>query len=330
MKNKVGYFFRRFASEYKMYVGKSFLLAPLYFIDYLFALLFRGASVNDYFAFGFYKLRCNGRNEYITYRRYHRIMRKCNRKDKIEVFRDKRLFNKVYSDFLQREYLDLDSTSKETFVRFFREKQVVFVKESHGFRGNSVRVFKAGETDPEDLYDQLTRDRNAHYVVEERIGQHPDLAAFHPSSVNTIRIVTLYDDARDKVHFMFAKIRIGNHGAYLDNTHAGGISGNIDLETGIICHPGYSVQTQEEFLVHPYSGKMIVGFRIPYWKECKAFVEKAARITPQIRYVGWDVVILPDGGFALIEANDNADHDGQQIRNKGMWKEYKSIIKDFK
>ena len=78
------------------------------------------------------------------------------------------------------------------------------------------------------------------------------------------------------------------------------------------------------------SGKRIVGFQIPFWQECKAFIERVARVTPQIRYVGWDVVVLPDGGFSLIEANDNADHDGQQIHNRGMWKEYRALIKELK
>ena len=41
-------------------------------------------------------------------------------------------------------------------------------------------------------------------------------------------------------------------------------------------------------------------------------------------------MILPDGDFALIEANDNADHDGQQIHYKGMWPEYKKLLKQLK
>ena len=42
------------------------------------------------------------------------------------------------------------------------------------------------------------------------------------------------------------------------------------------------------------------------------------------------MVILKDGDFALIEANDNADHDGQQIRYRGMWKDYNDILKNLR
>ncbi len=326
-------FINRFDQLYATYIGKDRKCNPVarlwYFIDYVFAFVCQGASLNDYFAFAFFKLRCNGRNEYITYRRYHRILKACNSQDAIATFRDKRAFNKAFSDYLRRDYLDLDLADEESFTRFFDKHRYAFVKESRGFRGKSVWMYDAEEVDVHELYQKLKRDTGAHYVVEDRIIQHPELAAFHPASVNTIRIVTVYDDTRDIVHFMFAKIRIGNNGAYLDNTHAGGISGNIDLETGIIKN-AYSVLDGKEYISHPYTGKIIIGFQIPNWQECKSFVEKVARITPQIRYVGWDIVILPDGGFALIEANDNADHDGQQIHNRGMWKQYRSLIRELK
>ena len=66
MKNPISFIFKRFNSEYNTYIErKSIVRKIFYFIDYVFAYLFYGASVNDYFAFGFYKLRPNGRNEWI-------------------------------------------------------------------------------------------------------------------------------------------------------------------------------------------------------------------------------------------------------------------------
>ena len=227
-------FLNRFNQLYNTYIEKgekSHSLAKIwYFIDYAFAFIFQGASLNDYFAFGFYKLRSNGRNEYITFRRYHRILTKCNDQEAIITFRDKSVFNKVYADYLQREVQDVDLLDEESFVRFFKEHRFVFVKESRGFRGNSVWMYDSNEVNANELYQELRYREDAHYVLEEKIVQHPDLAAFHPSSVNTIRIVTLYDDKRDILHFMFAKFRIGNRGAYLDNTHAGGISATSTLK----------------------------------------------------------------------------------------------------
>ena len=299
----------------------------LYIADYMVSFVLNGASWKDYFGYGFYKLRQNGRNEYITFRRFNKILSVCNDKGLIKYFRDKSLFNQRYAKYLHRDSLDLGHCPEIQFVEFMNRHKEVFVKEVMGLRGNSVYHYVTAETDAIVLYRKLMEDKNGHYIVEGKLIQHEALASFHPASVNSIRIVTVYDDKADIVHFMFAKLRMGNNGSYLDNTHAGGISGNIDIETGIINTPGYNVETLEEYIFHPFTGKKIIGFEMPFWKECKAFVEEVARVTPEVRYVGWDVVLLQDGQFALIEANDNADHDGQQIHYKGLWKEYKKVIK---
>ena len=84
------------------------------------------------------------------------------------------------------------------------------------------------------------------------------------------------------------------------------------------------------FFNHPITGKQIIGFKIPYWQECKEFVMKAARHIPTVRYVGWDIVLLEGGKFLLVEGNDNADHDFQQLHYRGLWKDYKKILKQLK
>ena len=319
---------RRFNELYEGYgmTGCKFF----YFADYLVSFVVNGASWKDYFGYKFYEKRWNGRNKYITFRRFNKMLSICNKQDCIKYLRDKSLFNERYADFLHRDVIDLKKCTKDDFIKFWESHSDVFVKEVLGYRGSSVWFYSTKDTDGSELYDKFMHETNCHYIAESKLQQHEALAYFHPMSVNTIRIVTLYDDVKDIVHFMFAKLRMGNHGAYLDNTHAGGISGNIDLITGVINTPGYSVTSNEEHIRHPYSGKQIIGFQIPYWEECKRFIEKAARVTPEVRYVGWDVVILKDGDFALIEANDNADHDGQQIRYRGMWKDYSDILKNLR
>ena len=53
-----------------------------------------------------------------------------------------------------------------------------------------------------DLYNELISDINSHYIAEEQITQISELANFHPWSINTIRIVTVYDTINDKVHII--------------------------------------------------------------------------------------------------------------------------------
>ena len=326
-------FVDRFNQLYATYIGKDGICKPFLklgcFIDYVSAFVCQGASLNDYFAYGFFKLRPNGRREYITYRRYHRIMRVCNDPKDIKYFRDKSEFNQVFKAFLGRENIDLDTTTPEEFRSFFEAHKEIFVKEVMGYRGSSVKLYSITDTDADELYRKLKSDSGNHYVAENRLREHPALSEFHPASINTLRLVTVYDDKRDTVHYMSTRIRIGNKGNYVDNFHYEGIGANIDVESGIINSVGYNAQ-DKEFLFHPMTGKQIMGFPIPDWQECKAFVERCARVVKTVRYVGWDVVPLENGGFALIEGNDNADHDFQQMHYHGMWPEYKKLLKQLK
>ena len=325
-------FIGRFNELYSIYIpieARKNSLKLFVFIDYLFSFVFQGASLNDYFAYSFGQLRPSGRNRYITYRRYHEIMRVCNDSTAIKVFRDKSEFNRVFEKYLGRDYIDLNASSLAEFSSFFEKHGEIFIKEVLGFRGNSVRLYSITETNPKELYDKLKSDSKGHYIAENRLKEHFALAHFHPDSVNTLRLVTVYDNINDKVHFMSARIRIGNKGNHVDNFHYDGIGANIDINTGIINSVGYNAH-DEEFLFHPMTGIQIIGFQVLNWTDCLAFVENCAREVPKVRYVGWDIVPLEKGGYALIEGNDNADHDFQQMHYHGMWPEYKKLLKSLK
>ena len=56
-------FCTRFREMRTCYVGTkvSFLDKIFYAVDYVFAFIIHGASISDYFAYGFYKLRYKGR-----------------------------------------------------------------------------------------------------------------------------------------------------------------------------------------------------------------------------------------------------------------------------
>ncbi len=329
--NKIRYIRKRFQDMLQLYIGNDVCLYMkcLYFLDWLFAFLIQGASVSDYFGYGFYKKRINGRNEYITYRRFCKIQNICNKIEDRDLCRNKIKFNKYFFDFLGRKSLDVNNSSFEDFKSFFERNREVFVKEISSYRGKGVKMYSFDNIDILQLYTNLKSEKNNHYILEEKIVQAEALAEFHPWSINTIRIVTLYDNIEDIVYFMSARLRMGNKQNVVDNFHYEGIGANVDIETGIIDSVGYNVRN-EFFFNHPITGKQIIGFKIPYWQECKEFVMKAARHIPTVRYVGWDIVLLEGGKFLLIEGNDNADHDFQQLHYRGLWKEYKKMLKQLR
>lgn len=328
--SKIKYLVSRFKQMKQTYIGEQ-ECSFFYVIDYIFAFIIHGASISDYFAYGFYKLRFNGRKEYITYPKFHKIQNVCNPvKQNREICRNKVNFNNRFSSFLGRDWIDISISNLDEFISFINRHDIIFIKEITGYRGIGTTKYITKEIkNPEKLYKDLQADKNTHYIAEEKITQVQELADFHPYSINTIRIVTVYDDVADKVYFMNARLRMGNKKNCVDNFHFDGICANIDIATGVINTIGYD-KHNKTYIFHPETGKQIIGSKIPYWSDCKTFAEKAARHIPEVRYVGWDIVIKENGDSILLEGNDNADHDIQQLYNKGLWKEYKAIIKELK
>ena len=295
-------------------------------IDWLIALIFSGASFYDYFAYGFSKKRYSGRDDFMTFRKHSKIQKLYNDQRKIKVMRDKELFNEIFKDYLGRESHEFKNLSKEEFVHFFESNEEIFIKDSFGLCGKNIGVYNIKETDAHQLYNQLKSDSSIKYLIESCMKQHDSIARLHPWSINTIRIVTLYDKISDKVEIVCARQRIGNFKNRVDNFHQGGLCAVIDLDTGIISSVGYD-KNGKQYVRHPLTQEIIPGFQEPNWEACKRFACKMAKIVPEVGYVGWDIVVLQDGSFAVIEGNDNADHDVQQIDGNGIWPKYKRIIK---
>ena len=63
---------------------------------------------------------------------------------------------------------------------------------------------------------------------------------------------------------------------------------------------------------HPDTNTTIKGFEIPYFKEGRELVEKAALRVSEIGYVGWDLAFTENGPL-LIEGNHFPGHDIYQM-----------------
>ena len=205
------YLIDRFKQMKHDYIGETSRWKTIWYgVDYLFSLLIYGASISDYFAYGFYKLRPSGRNEYITFRRFHQIMRIANKKADIHICRNKIDFNNHFASLLGRQWIDLKSAKKEDLKKFIDKNPIFFVKDILGFRGDGVKRIDSTEIFTSAFIDNLLTQRDAHYILEEPLSEIESIQAFHPWSINTIRIVTLYDSKKDIVHIMNAMIRFGN------------------------------------------------------------------------------------------------------------------------
>jgi len=170
---------------------------------------------------------------------------------------------------------------------------------------------------------------NKLYLLEEPIRQHPVMNLLNPSSVNTCRIVSIMNE-KDEVTILASFIRIGNGTAVVDNFNSGGMTAKVDVETGKIIEEAVNKEGKM-FENHPLSGTKIKDYEIPYFQEAKEMVIKAAKLSPNVRYVGWDVAIT-EKGPTLVEGNQYPGHDIYQVAEKldensmGVWPQFKKAI----
>ncbi len=259
-----------------------------------------GAGYTDYELYEFYSLSAKQRATYIVRTVNNKIIAHCNDRNYYDRLNDKIQFNKLYGDFLKRDWLDFRTATKEEFASFLEGKKSIISKPVDACCG--VGIFKLdidGSKTADELYYEL-KAKEGTDLLEDYVIQHHKMSELYPYSVNTCRIVTLLKG--DDVLVTYTVMRIGNHGKVVDNIKNGGFCVPVDKKTGKVKY-NMSDRAGNVFEAHPMTGTKIVGFEVPYWQEAIEMCKKAALITPQLRYSGWDVAIT-ENGPVFIEGNN--------------------------
>ena len=151
--------------------------------------------------------------------------------------------------------------------------------------------------DPEKLKKDLERTKDL--VVQEVIKQHPTLNLLHKSSLNTIRLMTLFLDG--KVTVISGVLRMGVNGSRVDNHTSGGIACGIGPNGQL---GEYAVfQNGEKIYQHPQGAKFS-NITVPSYAECKELAKKLAlRFVGFSKLISWDFAIDENGDPIFIEAN---------------------------
>lgn len=242
------------------------------------------------------------------------------------IFNDKSKFYKEYSEYIKREWLQINKETKDDLLDFIKGKKYIIGKNTYG--GGGKQVFKIDlkkHNNIDELFEHL-QNLNIN-IVEDFIVQHPDINELYPDSVNTIRIVTFLKD--DIVNIVKAYLRVGKD-KNVDNIDSGGILIPIDIEKGITNKLGADY-SNNGFDIHPKTKKALVGVKVPLWEECINLVVEASKKYKDVRIVGWDVAITENGPL-LIEGNYYPSSTLYQlpkhIPNKiGALPEFEKIIK---
>lgn len=267
----------------------------LLLLDIIYCGFIYQAGYYDYQEFEFYNLNKAERKTYLTRGKNNEIVRIFNDKSFFYKFENKIEFNKIFNNYLNRDWLFLND-NKEQFVKFLKCHKTIIAKPVDATGGNGVEKFYyTNDTDSKKLYEQLVE--NNQLLVEDCIKQHKDMNTLYEKSVNTMRMFTFIKNGQ--AHFLQAVLKIGN-GGVVDNFSSGGMYTYVN-EDGTVFVEAID-RDDNIFYEHPISKTQIVGFNVPMFEEAVNLVKECAKVVPEIAYVGWDVAISEDGPV-IVEGN---------------------------
>ena len=302
------------------------------FFDMINCMIRYGAGYYDYNIFAFYNMNHKQRKTYITRFKNNKLIMYCNDQNYSHIFNNKNEFNKIYKKYLNREYLDLENVTFKQFEKFMKNKDIIFAKPNVGESGKGIeKLNKKDFKDLNEMFDYITNKDKNFGIIEELIVQHEALNKLYPLAINSLRIVTIVVDG--KAHVVYVVSKSGNKGKFVDNMENDGLCCPVDTEKGEICNVAHTSKLIT-YDTHPYTNVKLIGYKIPYIKEAMDLVKKAALEVPQVKYVGWDVFIGPNGP-GIIEGNDYPGYDFWQLPEHtpdkiGLVPYYENLIKDLK
>lgn len=240
-------------------------------------------------------------------------------------FRNKHIFLKIFKKYIHRKWLYAPDASYDEFVKLISNYDCI-VKPCDDKRGAGIyKIYKdVDDKDDRLLFESCVKNK---MLIEQCIENCDELKAFHPQSLNTIRVVTISNKENAEVFGAFFRVGVGN--AIVDNAHAGGIFAQININKGEIESDGINTNG-EHFISHPDTGLIFKGAKIPKWNSIVETCCEAAKLTDNT-IIGWDVVVNKQGNIEFVEGNNGPDFDVMQSPLQvGVKKKLFSLIKEYR
>lgn len=266
---------------------------------------------DEYFLYGFPMLSDEGRRAFVGDRERNRLCNRLGTEETHLLLDHKNLTYEKFQPYFHREVLCIASEDdRERMLDFIGRHPDLMVKHEKDSMGRGIYRVRtdAPDFDVGALFAEILAEKRA-VILEETVHQSAELAEFHPSSVNTVRIATYCKDGEVSVLFTFLKL--GTGGKCVDNGGAGGILASIDPASGIVRTLGRD-ETGKRYLFHPDTGKQIIGFELPEWPAAIELAGELARQLPEHSFIGWDFAHTDDG-WVLIEGNRRSQFIGPQL-----------------
>ncbi|WP_018175029.1 MULTISPECIES: sugar-transfer associated ATP-grasp domain-containing protein [unclassified Thioalkalivibrio] len=171
------------------------------------------------------------------------------------------------------------------------------------------------------------------FIAQSRIQPHDKLSGLmSPTAVGCVRIVTYMRDGKARLFCAEIKLTAGE-----GDTDNFGLAANgnmvaaVDMDSGRLSL-GYTSRSPawpviQPVTEHPDTGEPIEGTPLPLWEEVKALALQAQRSLPEVKTIGWDIAITPEGPL-ILEGNTTYGLASLQIAHqRGFRREMEQIFR---
>lgn len=205
---------------------------------------------------------------------------------------------------VNQEYYDnnMRQISRQEAVDICSRQISLVVKDSVDSAGGNgveiVRLEELGDAERIDVVNRQLNLRKRDFVIQECIKQHSSFARFCPSSINTLRVTTLYLNGRYST--LSIVLRHGREQAKVDNWGAGGVIVGVH-EDGRLYERGYDIKMNEYNNIEGTSYDSIVLDQVP---DMLNKIEEAHKSQFSLcKLIGWDVCFNESNEPVVIELN---------------------------
>ena len=201
--------------------------------------------------------------------------------------------------------------NQTSVIDFLNISGKLILKPIRGMFGKGIKVLEKKDSyflneQPINAYELISYLGNCNgYFISEYIKQSEFADKFYYRTVNTLRLLTIFDNKTGMHTMPIGIMRIGNSKSYpVDNTDKGAISIFIDVQTGLLGRGVYIKNKKKYFCEsHIDTHVKFKGEKIPNWNIIKNAILKTTLQFPTLKYIAWDVA-LTDNGFKLLEINN--------------------------
>ena len=169
-----------------------------------------------------------------------------------------------YVRCIDQEYYDneMNQLSRQEAMDRCLQQNVLIVKDSVGSSGGqSVEKVVLDEVpDKKKEIERIFDERKRDFVIQECIKQHPSMAKFNESSINTFRVTTLYLNGMYSTQSIV--LRVGKKGMKVDNWGSGGIMIGVGKD-GKVNDYGYDIKLNKYYEYNGITFKNEVISQIP-------------------------------------------------------------------